>query len=265
MPVPEGWRPRLVALDLDGTVVAPDDTVPAEVVAAVGAVCAAGVPVVLSTGRSVHHTRPVAEILGIRSGWLVCSNGAVIATIDPPVVTDTVTFDAAPAVRLLQKHLPDALVAVEELGVGYRVTAPFPEGELAGEQIVMDVDSLVREPVTRVILRSPGEEPEFFLDVVAKLGLQDVSYAVGYTAWLDLAPKGVSKAFALSSVTRRLSVSPADVLAVGDGRNDVEMLEWAGVGAAMGHAPAELQDVADVVTGSFDELGLVSLLRRWFP
>jgi hydroxymethylpyrimidine pyrophosphatase-like HAD family hydrolase len=219
---------------------------------------------VLSTGRSVLATRPVADVLGLREGWLVCSNGAVVASINPPVVTDTVTFDAGPVLRVLREQLPDALVAVEELGIGYRVTAPFPTGELSGEQVVHDFDALVREPVTRVVLRSPQDEPDHFLDVVGALGLHDVSYAVGYTAWLDIAPAGVTKASALETVCARLGVPPRDVLAIGDGRNDLEMLQWAGHGVAMGHAPAEVQDAADEVTGTFDEGGSAAVLERWF-
>jgi HAD superfamily hydrolase (TIGR01484 family) len=260
----DGWRPRLVALDLDGTVVGADGDVPERVRAAVRRVLRAGVPVVLSTGRSVPATRPVADVLGLAEGWLVCSNGAVIATVDPPVITDTVTFDAGPALRLLRQRLPDALIAVEELGIGYRVTAPFPEGELSGEQVVHEFDALVREPVTRVVLRSPQDEPDHFLDIITELGLHDVSYAVGYTAWLDIAPEGVTKAAALETVCGRLGVAQSDVLAIGDGRNDLEMLRWAGHGVAMGHAPAEVQDAADEVTGTFAEGGSAAVLEGWF-
>lgn len=254
----------MVALDLDGTVVAADESVSPRTTAAVRALLASDTPLVLATGRAVHATRPVAELLGLRAGWLVCSNGAVIATIDPPIVTDTMTFDATEAVRMLRAELPDALIAVEELGVGYRVTAPFPPGELTGEQVVMGIDELVGEPVTRVVLRSPDREPEHFLAVVGRLGLTDVSYSVGYSAWLDVAPVGVTKASALATVCERLGVEPADVLAVGDGRNDLEMLEWAGVGVAMGHAPAEVQDAADLVAERFEDDGCARVLERWF-
>ena len=259
-----GWRPQLVALDCDGTLVSPDEQIDPRGEAAVRAVLSGGAHVVLATGRSVHATRPVAAALGLATGWLVCSNGAVTATIDPPVVVDTVTFDAAPAVRLLREHLPEALVAVEELGVGYRVSAPFPPGELAGEQVLMDIEDLVREPVTRVVLRSPEKEPDEFLEVVGRLGLHDVSYAVGYTAWLDLAPEGVTKAYALEAVRERLGVPADRTLAIGDGRNDLEMLQWAACGVAMGHAPAEVQDAADLVTGTFEDDGVALTLERWF-
>jgi hydroxymethylpyrimidine pyrophosphatase-like HAD family hydrolase len=119
--------------------------------------------------------------------------------------------------------------------------------------------------VTRVVLRCPAEEPEAFLEVVDRLGLQDVTYVVGHTAWLDLAPKGVSKASALEVVRQRLGVVPEATFAVGDGRNDIEMLQWAARGVAMGDAPAEVQDAADLVTETFDNDGLALALARWLP
>ena len=255
----------LVALDLDGTLVGWDGELPRSSYDAVRSVLKSGAHVVLSTGRSLLATRPVADQLHLREGWMVCSNGAVIATIDPPEITDMVTFDAGPAVRLLREELPEALVAVEELGMGYRVSAPFPDGELVGRQEVATLDSLLGDPVTRVVLRCPAEEPEAFLEVVDRLGLQDVTYVVGHTAWLDLAPKGVSKASALEVVRQRLGVVPEATFAVGDGRNDIEMLQWAARGVAMGDAPAEVQDAADLVTETFDNDGLALALARWLP
>ena len=95
-------------------------------------------------------------------------------------------------------------------------------------------------------------------------GLEGVSYSIGYTAWLDIAPEGVDKAHGLQRVCGRLGVAASDVLAVGDGRNDLQMLEWAGRGVAMGHGPVELLTAADAVTGTLDAGGLVAELRRWF-
>lgn len=258
------WRPGLVALDIDGTLVAPfeEEDVTPGVTAAVQQVVETGAHVVLATGRSLHGTTAVARQLGITGGYLVCSNGAVVAAGDPPRVVHAVTFDAAPVVALLREHLPDALFAVEDVGLGYRVSAPFPVGELWGRVRVCPVDELVAEPVTRVILRSPQRESQDFFDLVERVGLHDVSYAVGYSAWLDLAPKGVTKATALELVRRRLGVDRGATLAVGDGRNDLEMLQWAGCGVAMGQAPAEVQDAADLVTDAYEDDGLVHALER---
>ena len=88
-----GWRPRVVALDVDGTVLDHDGSLPAEVRAAVRAVVDAGVPVVLSTGRSWHSTLPVVEQLGLAAGPSVCSNGAVIVDFPPERIVKAITFD----------------------------------------------------------------------------------------------------------------------------------------------------------------------------
>lgn len=260
----DGWRPRLVALDVDGTVASLEGEVSPAVHDAVARVIAAGAHVVLATGRALLATRPVADVLGLTGGYMVCSNGAVVATIDPPQVIEAVTFDASSAVRLLLDLAPDTLVAVEQLGVGYRVNAPFPPGELAGDQAVCDLDELVATPVTKVVLRRPNGTPEEFFDLVERAGLHGVNYAIGYTAWMDILPSDVSKASALARVCARLGVPQSATLAVGDGRNDLEMLRWAGVGVAMGHAPAEVQDAADQVTWPIEDDGLVPVLDRWF-
>ena len=91
-----------------------------------------------------------------------------------------------------------------------------------------------------------------------------MSYSIGYTAWLDIAPHGIDKAHGLQRVTRRMGVGAADVLALGDGRNDIQMLAWAGRGVAMGNAPAEVRAAADAVTAPVGEDGLVAELARWF-
>ena len=117
--------------------------------------------------------------------------------------------------------------------------------------------------MTRVVIRAPDHSQEEFAMLVEDLGLADTNYYIGYTAWLDLAPEGVSKASGLTYLCDRLGINSADVLAVGDGSNDIEMLKWAGLGVAMGHAPSALLEVADEVTGSIDEDGLVDVLRRY--
>jgi HAD superfamily hydrolase (TIGR01484 family) len=205
----------------------------------------------------------VIERLGLQDGTAVTSNGAIVIGYHPVEVLHSVTFDASEAVRRVLERVPNALVAVEEVGVGYRVSAPFPEGEVRGRITVEDVDSLVSEPVTRVVIRAPEHDAREFAEVVEGLGLTETNYYIGYTAWLDLAPEGVSKASGLEMVCARLDVAPADVLAVGDGFNDVEMLEWAGRGVAMGQAPEQVQAAADVVTGTIAEDGLAAELSRY--
>ena len=264
--LPGGSRTHLVALDVDGTLVTYDAQLSGDARAAVSQVRDAGHHVVLATGRSVHATVPVAHDLGIHDGWLVCSNGSVTVRLDPALdggyeVVDLVTFDPAPALRLMHAELPGALFAVEDVGVGFRMSAPFPDGELTGVQSVVDMDDLCSTHVTRLVVRSPGQTSEQFHAVVGAMGLADVSYAIGWTAWMDIAPHGVTKASALEQLRRRLGVEPRATVAVGDGGNDLEMLQWAARGVAMGHAPADVREAADEVTGTIDDDGVVAILR----
>jgi HAD superfamily hydrolase (TIGR01484 family) len=257
------FRPKLVALDVDGTLVDERNAISPATSDAVRRLVDAGIPVVLSTGRAVPGAFEVCQRLDLPDGLAVCSNGAVLIGYRPLEVIHAVTFDASEAVQRVLTAVPDAFVAVEEIGVGYRVNQPFPSGEIAGTITVEDTDSLISEPVTRVIIRAPSHDPHEFHELVEGLGLTETNYYIGYTAWLDLAPLGVSKASGLARVADRLGVDPADVLAVGDGFNDVEMLEWAGRGVAMGHAPIALKDAADAVTGTVHEDGLAMELSEY--
>jgi HAD superfamily hydrolase (TIGR01484 family) len=269
------FTPALVALDIDGTLFTnvPDtgvveETISPAVVAAVRRAYDAGAHVVLATGRSTFGIGHVWDELGLppegRQVHSVASNGSVTFTYPPMEIRSTVTFDASEIVAMLLQEVPQAAVAVEEIGVGYRINRPFPDGEITGTMTLQSVEELVAEPVTRVIIRDPHSSEEEFLALAEKLGLHGTNYFIGWTAWLDIAPEGVSKASALAGVAEELGVARADVLAIGDGRNDIEMLRWAGRGVAMGQAPLEVQEAADDVTETVLADGVAVELARWF-
>ena len=273
----QGWTPKLVALDIDGTIlkwvegsgITHEEISPA-VHAAVQRALDAGAYVVLASGRSPHGMTDIADMLDLHDEererlWVVASNGAVVFRYPPIEVVHEEKFDARPAVEAILERHPNALVAVEERGVGYRVNSHFPEGELSGDMIVTEVDELLATEVSRVIIRDPESTADEFVALAEELGLHGTNYVVGWTAWLDLAPMGVSKASGLEYVAKQLGLTSADALAVGDGRNDLEMFEWAHRGVAMGQAVEEVIAAADDVTGSVFEDGLAAELDRWFP
>ena len=258
---------RLLALDLDGTTLNHMGDLSPHVRKAVRTL-PDSVEVVVATGRSVIATTPVLRELGLRHGFAVCSNGAVTLELDPQAaegytIIDTVTFDPRDVLEKMRVALPDALIAVEELGVGFKVSKHFPDGELMGESREVSWEELVEHPVTRVTLRQPEASAEEFMELVERAGLHEVSYAVGWSAWLDINPEGVSKASALELVRRRLHVEPIHTVACGDQRNDLEMLHWAAWGVAMGNAPDEVKAVADEVTDHVDDDGLVPILEAF--
>lgn len=256
----------LVALDIDGTLLGHDGSVSDAMIGAVRDLLEDGTHIVLSTGRSIPAVTPIIDAFGLPPGWAVCSNGAVTMRYESATeyeIADIVTFDPGPTLRRLREHAPDALFAVEEVGSGFKLSEPFPMGELSGDHTVVPFEELCETPASRVTVRDPQKSAADFHELVRRSGLHGVSYAVGWTAWLDISPDGVSKASALDVVRQRLRVEESATLAAGDGHNDIEMLGWAEYGVAMGDADDVTRAAADYVTGPVSEDGLVPVLRSF--
>ena len=282
----------LVALDVDGTILDIEGRISERMMASLARLRARGVRLVISTGRGIQAALPVAHRVGLTDGWMICANGAITLRMDPTAprgyeVIDSVTFDPADAIAALSRAVPDGIVAVEVLGGGFKVSRPFPDGELIEAQRVVSLEEMASQPVTRVVLRAPGMDVNEFSELVAGCGLHSVEYAIGWTAWLDVAPAGVTKASALQALAARLGADAEraghagraehaeqtghtghtghtgqtmHTIAVGDGANDIEMLRWAGIGAAMGSAPQSVKDSSDIVTEPVWHDGCAALL-----
>ena len=151
-----------------------------------------------------------------------------------------------------------------ELASGQRLyTEQLDDWTLDGGRRV-SFDELAAEPVSRVVVVSPGHDEEDFHRLVADAGLNEVSYAIGWTAWLDIAPQGVDKGTALEQVRAELGLAEERVLVAGDGRNDIGMFGWAralgGRAVAMGQSPDVVKDAATEVTGDVVDGGLAVAL-----
>ena len=264
----EQW---LIALDIDGTVLQEDGVINDSVTVAVQRVRDAGHEVMLATGRSVAMTMPILDRLGIAPQYVVCSNGAITLIRDPEAPTGyrrfhVETFDPSDVLTTIRSSLETANYAVEDEEGLYRYTGSFPDGTLGAISEKVDFAELMTTHATRVVVISPEHGIEDFLSVVERMGLHQVSYNVGWTAWLDIAPDGINKSTALERVREILGIPRSQVMAVGDGRNDIEMLEWAsaeGRGVAMGQAPAEVVEVASEMTGTDLDDGVATLLANF--
>lgn len=260
------WRPRLIALDIDGTItrVGTEEIAPA-VRAAIHRAVDHGSHVVLSTGRSLIGTRPVVDDLDLRGTVAICSNGAVWWDTTSRAVLRKVDFDPAPAVEVLLDLFPGAVFAAEVTGEGNLAMGRFPEGYLWGELREVDFAGLTAEPTSRLVMRWNDHTPEEVALRLVDVEMDGVTWYVDHDdPWVTIAPTGVSKGSALEDLRVRLGVAESDTLAIGDGHNDVEMLRWAAHGVAMGQAPATVQEVADAVTGTVLEDGAAAVLDRWF-
>jgi len=260
----------LVILDIDGTVLHDSGELSDRVVKNVRRLADRGDEVTIATGRSVSSTLPVLEQLGIAPEFVVCSNGAITLQRDADAPMGyrrefVETFDPTVVLQTIRGHLADAVYAVEDETGFYRYTEAFPETAIGLASERVDFEGLLGKRVTRVVVISPDHEVEDFLSVVEQMGLHRVSYNVGWTAWLDIAPDGVNKATAMERVRDMLGIPITNVIAVGDGRNDIELLQWAGRqgrGVAMGQAPHEVIAASSETTAPVTEDGLAKLLAE---
>jgi len=262
----ERW---LIAIDIDGTLVHDDGYMSPAVAKEVQRVRDLGHIVVVATGRSAANGFPVIREIGIQDGFAVCANGAVTIEVDPQLSSgfrqhEVITFDPKDVLGRLTEALPKAHFAVEKADGSYLFHRPFPSYALGENNVETPLHELSAHPVSRVVVLSPDQEVGDFLDTVERIGLQSVSYAIGYTAWLDIAPQGVNKASALEKLRVHHDIRADQVIAIGDGRNDINMFEWAqaggGIGFAMAQGPEEVRSAAAVVTSSVEDDGVARVL-----
>ncbi|MHC9042967.1 HAD family hydrolase [Microbacterium saperdae] len=261
----------MIAIDLDGTTIDEQGQASPAVRAELRRAQQTGHHLLVTTGRSWLTTVSVLDHLGVWPEYLVCSNGAVTLRRAPSEPggyrrIHVTTFDPSPVLALVLTHLPDARIAVETEDGTYRYTHPFPPAttEPVDRQHIVSADELGSGPVARMVVIAPDRVFADFRAIVEGMGLRDVMFTLGWTAWLDIARAGVTKASAAESIRSERGFGRDRVLAVGDGFNDIELLQWAaargGRGVAMGHAPAELLAAASEVTGSLAEDGLATVL-----
>ncbi len=256
----------MIALDVDGTLVDHDGHMSAPVREAAQDVVAAGHHVMIATGRSLNATLPIIEHIGIDNGYAVCSNGGVILRLDSSLaagyeVVHKATFDPGPALRALRIQLPMAKYALEDEDGNFLSTERFQDASFGVEAIGVDFQTMLESTAVRVVVFSSENTPEEFTAAIRHVGLAGVTYSVGWTAWLDIAAAGVTKASALERLRGRLEIETHRTIAIGDGRNDIEMLTWAGRGVAMGQAPEEVIAAANEVTHSVYDDGAAHVLR----
>lgn len=260
----------LVALDIDGTILSDyRGNLNPWTIREVARLVDEGHEVTIATGRSVPATLPVLAQLSLTPQFVVCANGAIILHRDESEETgyrrgDIETFNPNQVLDTIHQKLPTAHYAVEDVSGLLKYMGWFPEAGLdVFTEEVHSLEALKTEEATRVVVVSPTDKEREFQESIASLGLHQVSYSIGYTSWLEIGPFGVNKATALEKVRTSHGIDRTRVMAVGDGRNDIQMLAWAGEfgrGVAMGQAPVEVLNVASEVTHAEADGGLPAVL-----
>lgn len=256
---------KMVCLDIDGTIVNHDGHMTEAVKEAGRALVGDGHTVVISTGRSLPATLPVVETFGITQGYAVCSNGGVTLRIDTAMedgyeIVDQKVFDPEPALEALQEKLPTARYAIETSAGHFLATERFEDLTFGLSPEPVSLKELKKVEAVRLVVNSDDATARQFARTVKNIGLHGVTYSVGWSAWLDIAAEGVTKGSSLEALRKQLGAPTSATVACGDGRNDIEMLQWAHRGVAMGQAVDEVKAAAAEVTESVDDDGLVTVL-----
>jgi len=258
-----GRTPRLIAVDLDGTLVPQSEGIVPGTVEAIERVTTAGAHVVAATGRSLSTTGYVARAAGMHE-YAVVSNGAMLVEVDPETVVQALTFDATDLIDELTRLVPAATFAVERPDGVFLTSRHFIDRGVSLDIREVDVSALTADPVVRVIVRSDEHLDEGLGHIAEHLGMHSISFGVTDVAWMDLGIKGVNKATGLQDLCERLDIDPADALVIGDSMNDIEMLQWAGYAVVMGSAKPAIRELADHVTGAEPGVGVIEVLDQLY-
>jgi Cof subfamily protein (haloacid dehalogenase superfamily) len=258
---------RLVATDLDGTVVRRDGTVSRRTVAAFDACAERGVDVVVVTGRPARWLAPVAEVTRYR-GTAVCGNGAVVYDLTAGRILRSRTVgrqDVLAIVARLRESLGPLDVALETLAGFRREHTYRVRWDAASDQDVGTLEELLADDpgVVKVLVRQEGSTGDVMLDAARPVleGLAHPTHSNVADCLLEIAALGVSKALTLAEVVHERGLTAADVVAFGDMPNDVEMLRWAGRGYAMADGHPEAVAAADDVAPPCEQDGVAQVVE----
>jgi Cof subfamily protein (haloacid dehalogenase superfamily) len=257
---------RLVATDLDGTLVRSDGTISRRTCRALSAAEDAGVVVALVTGRPPRWMKPVAEATG-HTGVAVCANGALLWDMHTETVVDATLLDPPTLHRVaarLRDAVPGLLFAVE-YGHGFGHEPEYRHNWAIGGATarVGPLAEIADRPAAKLLARHPTMACDELLALAVELlGAEVAVTSSSVDALLEIGAPGVTKASALSRLARTAGIPPADVVAFGDMPNDLPMLAWAGRSVAVANAHPEVLAAADEVTASNDEDGVALVVER---
>jgi Cof subfamily protein (haloacid dehalogenase superfamily) len=258
--------PRLIAIDLDGTLLDATGRISGRSVQALRAAGSSGRIVVIATGRPPFMVDDVVASVGATITHVVAANGAIITSAHDGSILRQVMIDAPLArttVTVLRQWVPGIGFALatdmgfaHEPGFAERMPAVVPTAATT------DVLTLGGTEVRKLMAFHPDiAADDLAQHVAARLPENIEARHMGADA-IEVGPAGVDKASGLSWLCDQLGVDRTDVLAFGDESNDISMLTWAGHGVAMANATDAVKAVADEIAPSNIDHGVAHVLER---
>lgn len=255
---------RLVATDLDGTLLRSDGTLSERSRAVLARAATAGVAIVIVSARGPRGVLEVADTAEF-GGRAICSNGAIVIDLDTRRVHTFRPLETEVAIQLvhaLRERLPGILFAVERDVFGHEPGFAAWDWEPPAGTRVADAVELLDSPAAKLILRHERHEVDVIAAVARELVADQAMIAVSGPWAVEVTAAGVNKAAALAELCEELSIDSSEVVAFGDMPNDVPMLAWAGHGVAVANAHPEALEIADEVTATNDLDGVAVALER---
>ena len=263
---------RLIATDLDGTLLDSTSSVTTRTRRALDAARARGIHVIPVTARQPIGLRAIAADAAF-DGWALCSNGAYAVHLGDGRMLFAEELPAEIVRTLaeaLRASIPGLLFAsVREGGEafiaqhGYAEIADLSDHKRDPETMGgVPLDQVLSAPSLKFVIRHPELAPTALFETLRSLGLTGFEATLSGAPFVEVMAEGVTKATGLARLCEHLGIDRVDVVAFGDALNDVEMLRWAGHGVAMAAAADVVRDAADEVALSNDEDGVARVVER---
>jgi Cof subfamily protein (haloacid dehalogenase superfamily) len=269
MPGASRRRIRLIATDLDGTLLRSDASISARTRSALSAAERAGVRVLSLTARPPRRVRQIAEATGLR-GLSICSNGGVVYDLENDVIVRQHRLDAevvASLVVRLRASIPGVAFGVEAgtnygCEPSYRILSEHPHDSVDPRMRRADALELSRDGVTKLIIQHADRAFEDLLRITREHAGALATVTHSGSEFVEVAAAGVTKALALEQHCTEHEIRRDEVIAFGDMPNDIPMLSWAGHAVAVANAHPEVRAIAHEITVSNDEDGVARTLER---
>jgi Cof subfamily protein (haloacid dehalogenase superfamily) len=261
--------PRVVATDLDGTIVRSDGSISPRTRRALESAETAGAMVVIVTGRPPRWLRGIAGATG-HHGVAICANGAIVWDLHEETVVSSYPITAAVVqdiVATLRAEIPELAFAVESVGSGFAHEPTYrPRWSTDEQTVVAELEALLSQPVAKLLARHEGLSADELLTRARRVVGDEIA-ALTHSSrdgLLEISAAGVTKASTLATLCAERGYRGADAVAFGDMPNDLPMLAWAGHSVAVGNAHPEVLAAVDEVTARNDDDGVAQVLERWF-
>ncbi|HEX5015960.1 MAG TPA: Cof-type HAD-IIB family hydrolase [Actinomycetes bacterium] len=258
--------PRLIATDLDGTIIHDDGSVSPRTMVALRRAMDAGIRVVFVTGRPPRWMGAVADETG-HAGIGICANGAYVYDMTTEQVLETYAMSAATAaeaVRRVREVLPQAAFGMESLAGFAHDENYHPRWDPDPLLGIGAIEDFLTDEIAKVLVRADGTPGDDMLRAVTPAldSVVEVTHSNVNDSLLELSAPGVNKATTLAILAERWGIDRADVVAFGDMPNDVELLRWAGLGYAVGDAHPLALEAADEHAPSIADDGVAQVIER---